>query len=231
VGIDTYAQLLTALGAFSKRSDQAALWPLCITLADAQMAREVRVRPMDEAIEYPIEYEYEGVPSGMIAVKSFTIRTGDANNPTWQLEYLDQGTMALYRQQEGEWRSILASEFTTSNPPPRYYTIIGDRFQFFPTPDREWTADLVMTKQPCGLSPANPSNWILCRHPDAYLYGALVQFGIMAQDERLPNWTSAYTAAVEAINRAYPEETVKTRLRTEVAAMAGRRPGRTGRYI
>jgi hypothetical protein len=48
------------------------------------------------------------------------------------------------------------------------------------------------------LSDANTSNWLLERHPDVYLYGALLQAApYLRDDERVALWTPLYGQAIE----------------------------------
>ena len=52
------------------------------------------------------------------------------------------------------------------------------------------------------LSSANPSNWLLDRNPDAYVYGALVQTLAFKADDRGDAWTSGYARALADIEEA-----------------------------
>ena len=53
------------------------------------------------------------------------------------------------------------------------------------------------------LGQANPSNWLLARFPNVYLFGALV-FGALfiGEDPRLAGWSTAHDSALEAVRRA-----------------------------
>jgi hypothetical protein len=67
-----------------------------------------------------------------------------------------------------------------------------------PAPDTGYTAELTYIGTLPKLSDSNTSNWILARHPDVYLYGALMQAApYLRDDERVGLWSSMYTQAIE----------------------------------
>ncbi len=46
-------------------------------------------------------------------------------------------------------------------------------------------------------------NWLLINHPDAYLYGALMEAEpYMKNDQRIATWAQGLSAAIDAINSA-----------------------------
>ena len=50
---------------------------------------------------------------------------------------------------------------------------------------------------------SNTTNWLLAAHPDAYLYGTLLQAeGYLVNDERLPVWKLALEEALREIDSA-----------------------------
>lgn len=212
MALSTFTELKAALATFSGRTDQTTNWPDFITLAEAQMERELRVRPMLIRADATINEEFEDLPEAMIEAVSFILNSTD---PVVPLAYIDPrnlnelkfGNAVVEQQSLG---------LTGINPAtPIYYTVVGPQFQFFPAPTSSYTGELTYYQRIPPLS-LNAQNWLLYRHPDAYLYGALVQFAIFAGDERLAGWSSAYTAAIEAVRAAYPNPTNKVQLRTEV---------------
>ena len=83
---------------------------------------------------------------------------------------------------------------------PRYFTIFGGELELFPTPDAAYTLEMVYRRliPPLAL---NASNWLLINHPDAYLYGALMEAEpYMKNDQRIATWAQGLSAAIDAIN-------------------------------
>jgi hypothetical protein len=59
-----------------------------------------------------------------------------------------------------------------------------------------------MTKSFCPLSSSVPCNWLLRSHPDAYLYGSLMQAApFLRDDERIPVWGQFFSNAINSINQ------------------------------
>ena len=72
---------------------------------------------------------------------------------------------------------------------PVYYTIIGDKVYFGPTPDNTYTINMYYYKRITGLSDSNTTNDILTNYQELYLYGSLLEATPFIQnDERLPVW-------------------------------------------
>lgn len=211
MALSTYTELQASLTRLSLRSDQADNWPDFIALAEAQMERELRVRPMLLRADATIDEEFDAFPDDMIEPVSFILQT----DPVWQLDYIAPENINQQKFSATVLRSECASLFGSDPAPPKYYTVVGPQFQFFPAPEASYTGELTYYQR---LPPLvnNAQNWLLYRHPDAYLYGALVQYGLAFGDERLGDWTSAYTSAIEAVRKAYPTPTNKTKLRTDL---------------
>jgi hypothetical protein len=75
--------------------------------------------------------------------------------------------------------------------------------QFWPAPDKLYTANMVYRATIPALGPALESNWLLLKHPDAYLYGTLIQAeGYGWNDERIGMLKAALDEAVVEINQS-----------------------------
>jgi len=185
MSLTTATELKAALATYSLRTDQTSNWDDFIRLAEAAMERELRTRQMVQRSDATVDNEYEDLPSDFAEPVSFVI-TG---TPQRALQYLTADQLNI------------AKQYLTTSGQPQYYTIVGSQFRFFPAPDQNYTGELTYYQRIPPLS-ANTQNWVLYRHPDAYLYGALLQFAIMAGDERLPIWTQAFASAVDAIKRS-----------------------------
>jgi hypothetical protein len=84
---------------------------------------------------------------------------------------------------------------------PKYYAIVGESFEVYPTPDTTYSTELMYYKPIPALSDSNTTNWLLTSNPDAYLYGSLMQSApYLKDDQRMQVWSVLYSNAVQSIN-------------------------------
>ena len=172
MAISTNAELETAIGNWLDRDDLAARIPEFVVLAEARFNRVVRADDMLTRTDaFTVDGQYEALPTGFLEAKRFALLT----SPVTRLEYVTPDAMAELR------------EGRTGAGKPVYYTVAGGNFEFFPTPDSEYTASLLYYAR---LTPnATSANWLFTNHPDLYLFGALVQAEpYLRNDARLPVW-------------------------------------------
>lgn len=184
-----YADLKAEVAAWLRRSDLTAEIPTFIALAEAQMNRRLRVRPMAARAAESWSQEYQALPSDFLAEREMTLSDGGAAH---RLAYLTPEQMD-------------ACTRTASSGRPRFYGLYGGMVRLHPAPDRPYDGELVYLAAIPALSDANPTNWLLTQHPDAYLYGALAQSApYLRADERLATWGALFTgilADIEASDR------------------------------
>ena len=96
------------------------------------------------------------------------------------------------------------SDYFTGTGTPRFYTIVGDSFRFGTVPDATYTATLTYYTALTSVSAGGSAvNWLLTAHPDAHLYGALLEAaGYLSDDGRVPMWTSALAQVLDSIRSA-----------------------------
>jgi hypothetical protein len=86
---------------------------------------------------------------------------------------------------------------------PRQYTLHGRELRLGPAPSGNVTVEILYQIGVPPLSDANPTNWLLTEHPDAYLYGALANAeAFIGHDERIQLWLAAREAAFASIEQA-----------------------------
>lgn len=185
----TYSDLKAEVASWLRRGDLAAEIPGFIALAEAQMNRRLRVRPMAARLAVSFAAEYADLPADFLAERELTVTAGGAAQ---RLAYLAPEQMDVCTR-------------TTSSGQPRFYGLYGGQLRLHPAPDRAYAGELVYLQAIPALSDANPSNWVLQSHPDAYLYGALAQSApYLRADERLATWATLFTgvmADIEASDR------------------------------
>lgn len=185
MAITTYAELQTAVGNWLMRSDLTAVIPDFITLAEAQMQRDIEHYKMEDRSQVVLTDRYTVLPSNFRKpIRLYITGANKAMEPITSSEMQDK----RYSSQDG------AGD-------PCFYTLSGGEIEIYPTPDNQSMEMTYIADIPV-LSDSNTSNWLLADAPDAYLYGSLIQAApYLDQDERLITWTALYTAAVQGLNR------------------------------
>jgi hypothetical protein len=85
-----------------------------------------------------------------------------------------------------------------------YFTLSGNNFRFAPIPDGTGIATInYFAKLPTLSGVGVQYNWLLQQHPDAYLYGTLLEASARIQDMQMVQaWRDAYGIAVQSIKDA-----------------------------
>lgn len=185
MAITTYDELKAAIADFLNRDDLVSVIPTFISLAEAQMQREVRHYKMMQRATAPIDSRYTAVPGNWLETIRFHV-VGDQS----------------YRIENTSMDDIL--QLRTANPTagrPTHYSHIGDQLEVYPTPDGTYTSELLYYEKIPALSDSNTTNWLLQDAPDAYLYGSLLQSApYLREDTRSQVWTPLYAGAVASLN-------------------------------
>ena len=181
-----YASLQSELQSWLwNRSDVVARIPTFIQLAEAQMNRRLASRLKIARIDVTIAGETLPVPADFAGAVSVALET----DPISELAFVTPDGLAL--RSNG-----------VSNPSgnPDSYSVVGSALQFFPIPSAPVAAKLIYRQRIPALSNTNPANWVLSFHPDAYLYGALMQSAPwLRNDDRLPMWQQAFAQILSDI--------------------------------
>lgn len=84
---------------------------------------------------------------------------------------------------------------------PIYFSIFGDELELAPTPNEEYTLEMIYRANIAPLSDANTTNWLLIKAPDLYLYGALMESApYMKEDSRISTWGAGFSLALDDLN-------------------------------
>tara|TARA_R100001086_G_C11780231_1_gene243413 strand:- start:99 stop:749 length:651 start_codon:yes stop_codon:yes gene_type:complete len=194
MAITTYSELKSTVADMLNRSDLTAIVPTFIALAEAGFTRDPDATPipgirhwrMQNRATATLSDQYLALPTDWLE----TVRLHLQGNGTNVLVYADIDTMAQLRE-DGE---DTAGE-------PQYYNHSEGAIEVYPTPDQDYTAELMYLQRIPALSDSNTSNWLLEYHPDVYLYGALIHSApYLKDDARIPVWADLYRAAAGALN-------------------------------
>jgi hypothetical protein len=192
--ITDYTTLVAAVTEYLGRDQDTTLIariPTFVQLSEAKFNRTLFVRQMEERSTALIdttddEPEFISLPSDFQSMRR--IRLSSVTGKP-RLEFLSGVQMDEFRFSEGN----VAGQ-------PRYFTIIGSEIELLPTPDSNYTIEMVYRKNvPALLS--NSTNWLLTLAPDAYLYGALLEASpYLKNDQRIPVWAAGFSNAIDGLN-------------------------------
>ena len=185
MSITTYAELKSAIADFLNRDDLTSVIPTFISLAEAGMKRSMRNWRMENRATATLDSQYEALPARFIAPIRLSITSGT----TYELSAISQADIADMREK---------SNNVTGRP--RYYALTQGELEFYPTPDGQYTLEMVYYEAPEALSDTVSSNWVLANFPDLYLYGSLLHSApYLSDDGRTQIWSSLYQSALEAV--------------------------------
>ena len=185
MAISNYSELKAAIADWLNRSDLTDSIPDFIALAETRHKRDFKIRRMETRVTASTvaDSEFYSLPDNYVAMRNIQLNT----DPKTPLEYLTPEQMD--RIHAG-----------SSKGKPKAYSIIGNNIQLRPIPDSVYQIEMLYFKYFTALSDSNTTNDMLTFHPDAYLYGALVEAEPYLQnDKRIQVWAGYYDRAKKDI--------------------------------
>lgn len=157
--IPNYDDLQTEIAKWLNRegdTDMEARIPSFILLAESYFNRELRTPEMESSKSFSVSDEDTPLPQDYLAMRAVYQETTPDNPLTGmspdqlRLEYLGQ-----------------------SGPMPRAYAIVGGGIRVAPVPQSTLVFTMDYFRRIDNLSVESPSNWLLEKHPDLYLFASL----------------------------------------------------------
>ena len=186
MALSTYSELQTSIAGFLNRDDLSATIPDFISLAEANIQRDLRHWRMEERSVTVLDSRYTPKPGDWIDTIRFTVNSQGYR----ELRLISMAEMSRRRAESGDSSGV-----------PQFYNHSQDEIEVHPTPSATYEGELVYRKRIVPLSDAEPTNWLLGFAPDVYLYGSLVHSApFLHDDARLSVWAALYGAAVEKLN-------------------------------
>jgi hypothetical protein len=169
--LTSFSGLNLALASWLEREDLDARIPDFIRLAEARFRRELVMPDMETQVSVTPAATVT-LPTDFDSIRAFGI-TGYAP--------------FIQRTPADFYANVTNPDGTPATGQPTQFAIVAGKFAFWPVPDTAYSA--LLTYRAClpSLSLSNQTNWLLVQHPDAYLFGALLQAEFHGwNDERLP---------------------------------------------
>lgn len=221
MALTTYAELQTAIVSEVDRSGDAALVaavPDLIKRAEAKLNRRLRLREMETqaTATYAATNTTRRIanPTGLLEMLSLWIKPASAADTQYRL-----------------LRQVTPAQFA------KYYSVQGDVTHFVMRSDIELNA-VVGADHTLQMHyfkrldiATDSTNWLLTNYPDAYLYGALVEYlsfdAGAAESPNAPLWPVRLAEVMEELNaldnRSRDDAELDNR---QAVALAGHRRGR-----
>ncbi len=182
MALSNYTDLQAICADFLNRSDLTDIIKDWIKMAEAEFNRVLRTREMAVRTRSPLSTQYVKLPPDFIGMRNIELIT----DPITPLEYRNPHTLDIHRSNDATGK-------------PLYYSVIQDNLEFAPVPDSEYTLEIVYYQKVPALS-VHTTNWLLDNHPDAYIYGTLLQSPVyLGHDERITLWLGRYNQIIEQI--------------------------------
>jgi hypothetical protein len=184
MAITTYSELQTAVANWLNRSDLTSRIPEFITLAEADIRRELRARKLVGAINMDAGVASKALPTSVKELKSLRYNTSSMQG---ELREMTPGGLAKIRQ--------------SAAGIPQAYMVVNSTVYFDRPPDTGYALELVYIELDVALSGVITTNNTLTVAPDIYLYGALLQSApFLEHDERIAMWEDRFEKAIAKEN-------------------------------
>jgi hypothetical protein len=187
MAFSNYSELKTSIANFLARDDLTSQIPDFIRLAEARMSRELDTRSMEKrATATTVAGDsYISLPTDLREIRNVQLNT----DPVKTLEYYTVQMINTDYAGQGQGK-------------PKAYSIVGTEIMLRPTPDAAYTLEIVYGENVQALSDEDTNNTILSRHPDAYLYGSLMNAYTYLMDEtRASQYDQLFTRIMDEIIR------------------------------
>ncbi len=188
MALDTYSNLKTTIANYLNRDDLTAYLGDFITLTEARLNRELRVREMvntDTSITTVAGTQSYALPTGYIEATTVIFQS----DPYCTLRFMSN--------------TDFYNKYNTSQSSgkPPYFTIVGSNILLGIAPNSATTLQINYYKSLTALSDSNATNDILTNYPELYLYGSLAESApFIMQDERINTWATLYKEAIKNAN-------------------------------
>ena len=182
MALGTYTELQASIADFLNRSDLTSVITDFITMCEAELNRELRVREMSVRTRAPINSQYVKLPDDFLSMRNIELQT----DPVTSLQYKNLTNLDIHRSGD-------------STGKPLYFSIMQNNIEFAPVPDGDYTIEIVYYQKIPALS-VKETNWLLSAHPDLYLYGSLAHSApYLHDDQRIGVWAGKYNQVLESI--------------------------------
>jgi hypothetical protein len=165
----TYSDLVAEVRQQLARSDVDGRIPQAIAAVEASLNRQLRTLDMEQ-----------------VSLLTTSAGVGEVALPAGWRELRDVShASAGGTLEQLSLKRLLQRQWVEGPGRPRWFAIRGDVLMLGPVPDADYGLVVSYFEPIPALTAAQPSNWLMLRHPDLYLYGVLVRIAVALADERM----------------------------------------------
>lgn len=181
MALANYTDLKTAVASWMHRDDLTAHLGDFVTLAEARIARDLRIRKQvtNTTLSTVAGVQYVTLPADFLEIENIGLSntTPPRNLHVITPELMDEMWPAAY-----------------NSGVPTNFTIVGDKLILGPTPDGVYTVTLDYYQR-LDLA-STTTNWLMTNHPNVYLYACLIEAcGLAQQDDTV--WVTKYERDID----------------------------------
>ena len=184
MAINTYANLKTAIEAWSHRTDISNVIDNFIELAENEIDKRLMLRnnELRAVATMSTTERFLALPDRFLKMRRLTLVNGTLN---YEIAYRSPESMPV---QDSAGR-------------PKYFTVTS-QLEFDRTADSAYTLEMSYFSRIVPLTSSNTSNDTLTDYPDLYLWGCLVQLALWEQDFDKANiYQGKFDRSIEEANK------------------------------
>jgi len=195
VSITDYDTLQSTAIEYLARENDATLIarvPTFIQLFEAKMNRMLFVQQMEKRSTATVntastEPEFIALPGDFQSMRTVRL-SGVTGKP--RLSFMTPTQLEDYRY-----------SIDNVTGQPIYFSVFGDEMELAPTPNEDYTLEVIYRSYLPALSDSNTTNWLLTLAPDLYLYGTLLESApYIKEDGRIQTWAAGVSTALNDLN-------------------------------
>ena len=188
MALDNYTNLTKSIVLWGHRKDVNELLPDFIALAETEMYNnegwQLETRDMETITTLTTSGIYLDLPVGFEKARAMKVVIGT--------DFYD-----VVFQSPSQLRT------NSSIGRPCFFSVIGNKIEFDRVPDQDYSIQIQYYKKPDPITPTNQTNSVLTNHPNIYLFGALHQLFMWAEDEaEAIKYFSKFQSVIRGANKA-----------------------------
>lgn len=187
MALDTYSNLVAAIGDWLQDSNASAVIPDWLTLVESDINDRLRIQAMEVTDEtFAVSSRLTALPTGFLEWRELR----HSSSPYEKLDLVG-----------ADWANEHYSWIETGRP--KRYLMEANQLRMVPTPDTSYDLTVTYYAALTPLGPSNASNWLLANSPNIYLFGGLSKSkGYLGDDSRISTWEMEYEKGLSELVRS-----------------------------
>lgn len=184
MGLANYSDLQTSIGNWIHRSDLTSVIPDFVSMAEARISRDLRLRKQmtTATLTATAGSPTVALPADWLSFENISV----AANPDRNLVYVPI-------------EHIDSKYNSASSGIPAVYTIEGDDLILAPTPDSAYSLPVIYYARFPSLI-TNSTNWLMTNHPNVYLFACLIEAAQYTYDnDKVQMFSARYNEGLQRL--------------------------------